>query len=288
MHADEEEDDYLSEEDKDKLSIENEIMKIKLQMQFGDDFFMKSSGDLPPEIENQFLKQVMAFEANQGSGEEVTVFERIGKPDFKQVEDMEPAEIRVELDRLNDILEENGIMLNVCDGPYDDAVIYKFIIEELFLENIEKEFIENTICNFIYEEFHLNDKAEITKNTQGFMKQWFAREFTEHSYELADTLVTEEGKQLPLKELFKKMSLFFEAFEVFKNDNYNIDEISFEVDEEGNGMGFAEGMVKYDAMLDNGEAVHFEGNYKLYMQRGDDWWDIFYFVMPGFNWGLGD
>ena len=280
----EDDEDYLSEEDKDKLSIENEIMKIKLQMQFGDDFFMKSSGDLPPEIENQFLKQVMAFEANQGSSEAVTVFERIGKPDFKKVEDMKSAEISVELDRLNDLLEANGIMLNVCDGPYDDAVIYKFITEELFLENVEKEFVENTICNFIYEEFHLNDKAEITKNTHGFMKQWFAREFTEQSYELADMLVTAEGKQLPLKELFKKMSLFFEAFEAFKNDGYNIDEVSFEVDEEGNGMGFAEGMVKYDAILDNGEAINFEGSYKLYMQRGDDWWDIFYFVMPGFNW----
>lgn len=280
----EDDEDYLSEEDKDKLSIENEIMKIKLQMQFGDNFFMKSSGDLPPEIENQFLKQVMAFETNQGSGEEVTVFERIGKPDFKKVEDMKSAEISVELDRLNDLLEANGIMLNVCDGPYDDAVIYKFITEELFLENVEKEFVENTICNFIYEEFHLNDKAEITKNTHGFMKQWFAREFTEQSYELADMLVTAEGKQLPLKELFKKMSLFFEAFEAFKNDGYNIDEVSFEVDEEGNGMGFAEGMVKYDAILDNGEAINFEGSYKLYMQRGDDWWDIFYFVMPGFNW----
>ena len=283
MNEDDDE-EYLSEEDKDKLSIENEIMKIKLQMQFGDNFFMKSNGDLPPEIENQFLKQVMAFESNQGSGEEVTVFERIGKPDFKQVEDMKPAEISVELNRLNDIMETNGIMLNVCDGPYDDAIIYKFIIEELFLENVEKEFIENTICNFIYEEFHLNDKAEITKNTHGFMKQWFAREFTEQSYELADMLVTAEGKQLPLKELFKKMSLFFDAFEVFKNDSYNIDEISFEVDEEGNGMGFAEGTVQYDAMLDNGEAIHFEGGYKLYMQRGDDWWDIFYFIMPGFNW----
>jgi hypothetical protein len=285
MHEDDEdEDDYLSEEDKDKLSIENEIMKIKLQMQFGDDFIMRSNGTLPPEIENQFLKQIMAFEANHGNGEEITVFERIGKPDFKKAEELKPEEISAELDRLNDLMESNGIMLNVCDGPYDDIVIYKFITEELFLENVEKEFVENTICNFIYEEFHLNDKAEITKNTHEFMKQWFAREFTEQSYELADPMVTADGKILPIKELFKKMSLFFDAFEDFKNDEYTIEDISFDLLEDGNGMGFSEGMVKYDAMLDNGEAVHFEGGYKLYMQRGDDWWDIFYFVMPGFMW----
>jgi hypothetical protein len=284
MNEDEEEDNYLSDEDKDKLSIENEIMKIKLQMQFGDDFIMRSNGTLPPEIENQFLKQIMAFEANHGKGEEVTVFERIGKPDFKKVEDMKPHEITVELDRLNKLMESNGIMLNVCDGPYDDAVIYQFITEELFLENVEKEFIENTMCNFIYEEFHLNDRAEITRNTEGFMKQWFDREFTENSYELADPMVTADGKILPIKELFKKMSLFFDAFEEFKNGEYTIEDISFDLLEDGNGMGYAEGLVRYEGMLDNGEAIEFKGGYKLYMQRGDDWWDIFYFVMPGFNW----
>jgi hypothetical protein len=283
MNEDEEE-DYLSEEEKDKLSIENEIIKIKLQMQFGDDFVMKTNGTLPPEIENQFLKQIMAFEANQGSGEEVTVFERIGKPDFKKTEELKSAEISTELVRLNELMESKGIMLNICDGPYDDAIIYKFITEELFLENVEKEFVENTICNFIYEEFHLNDKAEITRNTHEFMKQWFAREFTEQSYELADPMVTADGKVMPLKKVFKKMSLFFDAFEAFKNDDFSIEDVHFEVYEDGNGMGHSEGIVKYDAMLDNGEAIHFEGGYKLYMQRGDNWWDIFYFVMPGFNW----
>jgi hypothetical protein len=114
-----EEENYLSEEEKDKLSIENEIMKIKLQMQFGDDFMMKTNGSLPPELENQFLKQIMAFEENHDKGEEVTVFERIGKPDFKKVEELKPAEVSKELVRLNELMESKGIMLNICDGPYN-------------------------------------------------------------------------------------------------------------------------------------------------------------------------
>jgi hypothetical protein len=273
-----------NEEEKDKLSIENEIMKIKLQMQFGDDFVMKSNGSLPPEIENQFLKQIMAYEDNHKNAEEVTVFERIGKPDFKKVDELKSDELSKELIRLNELMESKGIMLNICDGPYEDAVIYKFITEELFLENVEKEFVENTMCNFIYEEFHLNDKAEITKNTVEFMKHWFARDFTEQSYELANPMITAEGKVMPLPEVFKKMSLFFEAFEDFKNDKFMIGEVSFELHGNDSGMGHAEGMVKYDAVLDNGEVIHFEGGYKLYMQRQGNWWDIFYFVMPGFNW----
>jgi hypothetical protein len=273
-----------NEEEQDKLSIENEIMKIKLQMQFGDDFMMKSNGSLPPEIENQFLKQIMAYEDNHKNVEEVTVFERIGKPDFKKVEELNADEVSKELVRLNELMESKGVMLNICDGPYEDAVIYRFITEELFLENVEKEFVENSICNFIYEEFHVNDKAEITKNTVQFMEHWFAREFDEHSYELANPMITAEGKVMPLPELFKKISLFFEAFEDFKNHKFMIGEVSFELHGEDGGMGHAEGLVKYDAVLDNGEVIHFEGGYKLYMQRQGNWWDIFYFVMPGFIW----
>jgi hypothetical protein len=226
-----------NEEEKDKLSIENEIMKIKLQMQFGDDFMMKTNGSLPPEIENQFLKQIMAYEENHDENAEgITVFERIGKPDFKKVDELNADEISMELIKLNKLMESKGIMLNICDGPYDDAVIYKFITEELFLENVQKEFVENSMCNFIYEEFHVNDKAEITKNTVQFMEHWFAREFTEHSYELANPMITAEGKVMPLPEVFKKMSLFFEAFEDFKNHKFMIGEVSFELHGEDSGI----------------------------------------------------
>jgi hypothetical protein len=274
-----------NEEEQDKLSIENEIMKMKLQMQFGDDFVMKSNGSLPPELENQFLKQVMAFEEkHDGEVEEVTVFEKIGKPDFKKVDELTSAEVSKELIKVNELMESKGIMLNICDGPYDDAVIYQFITEELFLETVEKESVAGMMCNFIYEEFHLNDKAEITKNTVQFIEHWFTRKFDEHSYELANPMITAEGKVMPLPEVFKKISLFFEAFEDFKNHKFMIGEVSFELHGEDGGMGHAEGLVKYDAVLDNGEVIHFEGGYKLYMQRQGNWWDIFYFVMPGFIW----
>ena len=80
------------------------------------------------------------------------------------------------------------------------------------------------------------------------------------------------------------MNIFFEAFEKFTSDAYNIDETSFELQEaDSRGMGFAEGVLKYDAVMDNGETMHYEGPYKLYMQMEDNWWSIFYFVVPGFK-----
>lgn len=51
-----------------------------------------------------------------------------------------------------------------------------------------------------------------------------------------------------------------------------------------NALGFSEGVYKYDAIMENGEMLHFVDPYKLYMRRENNYWSIFYFVMPGFKW----
>ena len=96
--------------------------------------------------------------------------------------------------------------------------------------------------------------------------------------------ITEEGKQMTREDVISRLNIFFEAFRQFKNDGYNIDKVSFELQRDSDrGMGFAEGMLKYDAEMENGEIIHYEGPYKLYLQMEDKWWSIFYFVMPGFR-----
>ena len=57
-----------------------------------------------------------------------------------------------------------------------------------------------------------------------------------------------------------KMQLFFDAFQEFKDDAYNIDNVVFEIKEETpTGMAFAEGVLKYDALLEKGESIHLKG-----------------------------
>ena len=48
--------------------------------------------------------------------------------------------------------------------------------------------------------------------------------------------------------------------------------------------GHAEGRVKYEAVMENGEILKYEGPYKLYMSRSEFSWEVFYFIMPGFTW----
>jgi hypothetical protein len=279
-----ENEEKFSDDPQEHFKIENEILKIKLKAQYGDAFFMQSNEDLPPEIENQFLKNMIAFEDSHANAEITTVYETIGKPDYRSAEELNAAEIVAELKRITAIMEEHKIALDICDGPYPDETIYKFITEELFAHEIDKTPFFGDGWNFIYEEFYPNDKVEIEKNTHEFLKHWFSRDFDEYSSELAYHFITAVGKQLNRQEFFEKIKPFFDAFTEFKDDAYNIDEIKFELHDADNGMGHAEGMLKYDAVMENGEIIHYEGPYKLYMQREDKWWTIIYFVMPGFEW----
>lgn len=274
----------FSDDPAENMRMENEFLKLKLKAQYGDAFHMESNTDLPPEIENQFLKSMMAFEDAHAKAEFTTVYESIGRPDYRSGDELSDSEISGELERIIAILEEHNMALDICDGPYTDRLIYTFITEELFAKEIEMG-MEGMGRHFIYEEFHPNHKAEITKCTHQFLKHWFTCGFNEYATELSGQIVIPDGRQMNREEALGKIQLFFDAFQGFKNDGYTIEEISFEINPETFiGLGFAEGMLKYDALLEKGEQVHYEGPYKLYMQMENNYWDIFCFIMPGFNW----
>ncbi len=280
-----EQEEKFSDDLQENLRIENEFLKIKLKAQYGDSFQMGISEDMPLEIENQFLKSMMAFEDEYANAEYVTVFERLGSPDFKCVDELDKVELSNSIKRFLKLLQNNDIKLEILDGPYDDKVIYRFITEELFSIKVESKPLAGMTCNFTYEEFHPNHKADIIKRTHSFLFNWFGRKFTEYCTELSWHCITDEGIQLTREGVIGKMNIFFEAFDQFKDDGYNINNISFELQGDvDRGMGFAEGTLKYDAVLENGEIIHYQGPYKLYLQLEDGWWSIFYFVMPGFKW----
>jgi hypothetical protein len=279
-----EENEKFSDNPEEHFRIENEILKIKLKAQYGDAFFMQTNDELPPEIENQFLKNILAFEDSRADAAFTTVYESLGKPGYKSAEELNDIEITAALQKITAIMEKHNIALHINDGPYADRIIYTFITEELFAHEIETNPIFGSGWNFIYEEFYPNDKAEIEKNTHEFLRHWFNMSFDDFSPELAYRFITAGGKQFDRKGFMEKINPFFESFEAFRDDAYNIDGIKFELKDNDSGLGHAEGMLKYDAVMENGEAIHYEGPYKLYMQREDKWWTIFYFVMPGFEW----
>jgi hypothetical protein len=276
----------LSSDPEENRKLENEILKLSLQAQYGDAFQMGSMGDLPSEIENEFLKNIIAYEEAHQNVEYIKVYERLGKPEYKKAAELTDEQISLELAYINNLMMEKKVVLDVL-SKYDDRTIYTFITEELFEHETEANagVIPGMVTHFTYEEFHPNHKYDINDRAMEFLSDWFEQKFSGYSWELGDSFILSNGTILTKEDVLNKIKLVFQSYKKFTNYQFAINNISFQLnDEVATGMGHAEGGVKYDALLENGEQLHIEGAFKLYMSYEHEWWKIFYFVFPGFEW----
>lgn len=276
-------DENFSDDPVENLRIENEILKLRMQAE-RDAVFGSNMEDLPPEVEAEFLKNVQLFEDSFDKAKVINVYECIGNPSFKMIGELKPEEIEDELTRITGLLRSKNIILDVS-GQYELSVIYKFITEELFQEEIREINFPGYIHNFIYEEFYPNHGIDIGNTAQVFLNHWFEKGFNENNTEFATELITAEGKIFSKQEVLVKLCNCLNCYHRFSNIKFKGSDTSFEWnDEEKRGIGHAEGMFSYDAEIENGEIIHIEGPFKLYMSNDDGNWRIFYFVFPGFMW----
>lgn len=270
----------FSKDPRKNLKIENEILRMKLQAQAGAVIGIRD--DIPPELENVFLQNVIAFEEASGSMPMTGVYDFLGRPQFKAITELLPEEIAPELARLQQLLEERQLILDVLD-TYDDALIYKFITEELFSQQTYETVLPGMIRHFTYEDFHPSHKLDIRERAMDFLGDWFERKMDEHSWELNQEFILPDATVIRLPEVIKKIKAIFATCKSFRKCQYAIGEIGFEWQGD-KGLGFCEGAVKYEAVMESGEAVFVEGPFKLYLQNQGGWWSIFYFIFPGFTW----
>lgn len=156
--------DFAELPEQERLKAENEFLKMKLMlengMQFGGN--AEALNDMPG-LENEFLRSVAAFEEQWGKCRKVTVFEKIGKPDFfKPVSEIPDEEIEKNWEELSNYMEENAVYLQACSPNVSIRELYRFAIEELFNEEIDDMEIPGMQTCFIYDEFHPDPVYEIS------------------------------------------------------------------------------------------------------------------------------
>ena len=151
----------FSDDPQENLRMENELLKLKLQAQFGAK--LGEGETLPPEIENEFLKNVFAFEQNLGDYTPIKVVELLGSPDFKKAAELDEASLKIEYDRLIELLNEKSMAVDFI-RPRNDRFMYQFITEELFDHETDNSMPGMTM-NFIYEEFHADHDLDIRSRT---------------------------------------------------------------------------------------------------------------------------
>ena len=108
----------FSDDPEENLRIENEILKLKMQAESGAYFSENTNADLPPEIENEFLRQIQHFEEAWKDVKYTKVYDIAGKPYFKKAYELLPDEIEKELQALFELLDKHNINLHV-QGEYE-------------------------------------------------------------------------------------------------------------------------------------------------------------------------
>lgn len=138
----------------DELRTENDILKMKLMLEYGASFGSVPGGqDIDPEIENHFLNNVLEFEKQSAEGRLVTVGEIIGNHQFPPAAELKDGEIQDAIKAMQKKLNENGIAVSVLSPNISGRELYRFMTEELPAVEMFDHFSPGIYC-FIYDEFH--------------------------------------------------------------------------------------------------------------------------------------
>ena len=274
----------FSNDPKENLRIENEILRIKIKTELGGDY--ESDENLPPELENEFLKNILAFEHRYAKIKMVKIADLLGNPVVQKAAKMDDTVIIKAYNDLEELLTQKNIVVEFT-RPRDPRFKYRFITEELFEHETDDMEVAGMTKYFNYEEFHPDHEAEISDYAIKFLADWFVRKTDAAKWYLDDQFIQPDGKIFTKDEMIASFKKVFAAYIAFEDCGYAMDDVHYDLNtnasEKNEGMGFAEGMVKYTAVLESGEKKPVEGPFKFYFSRNNNRWRIFFFYLAGFN-----
>jgi hypothetical protein len=199
----------------EKLRIENELKKMKLMLEHG--AVISESPDtktIHPLIENEFLNSIEAYENAYHNAKSILLYDFIERPDFIPVNDIPDLQISTELDKIMNILNENGIRLDtLCD--VEEREIYRFVTEELFVHEMDNMRIPGMMTCFIYEEFHPNHEYDLRRYSFEGIEAFLNKEDEYHEMHF-----TTEAVESPWFRTFR------DAFTSFSIQHFEITDIA--------------------------------------------------------------
>lgn len=251
-----------------KLDIrqENEFKKMKMNLESGAIFPDDLSKDLPPEIEGQFLDSIMMFEKAFRNAKQIAVYDKIGRPDFVPENVLNDKEVIESLEKIENILRQNGLNLEVL-ADYDDEerLIYKFITEELFNLEVDDISIPGFNTNFIYEEFHQNHKYDLKRESIDFLNMFFNKK-----HDLYEKYYSENIRNKI------ELNNFRSLFKKFKLKLYSI--IDIILDDENAKTTFN---IDFWGKMDGNEnKIIFSGEGSINFEYKNGYWHVVAVILP--------
>ncbi len=276
-----EEFEHLNEEE--RLKAENYFLKMKLMLENGADFGdTQSVGDLPANIENEFLNYMMEFEKHSDNPVYIKVFDKIARPThFKPVSQITDNEIEEEWKRLLKYLKGYNINFNVCSPNISVRELYRFVTEELFEHEMSDINIQGATSNFIYDEFYpdwvYENSNAASDECINYILQKKPIEWTHH-FRVENIWLNEH---FPIAiDQFKAIADNYKS----AYDNIEIEAIVVTnclVEEQ---ISSVEGTYNIKAYIGN-DALQLSGNWKVSFEKDDKfgYWYIFDVQIPEIN-----
>lgn len=260
----------------DDLKASNEVLKLKLELEHG--MQMSDTKGLPPEVENQWLRNVYDYEKQFKDGGRTKVYDFVGQPDFVKWESLTEDQLREAIEQLMNHMCQKGVQLDfLCDYP--DRVVYRFITEEFFKHEMDNIVMKGGFHGFIYEEFHPNHDYDLRRFATDFTRSVFDKKWNAefHEIRLSDTVFF-HNKHFTSSEISGIILAFQEAHTSLAMKDFVIDRVTLEP---GDESGLVEGTLVYTTESRQGESTLHEGRCTMYFIKGPFDWDIDRFAFPG-------
>lgn len=272
----------LSDDPEEQLRLENELLKLKLQAEMGAQF--GGNADLPPEVEQEFLKQIMAFQEQQKDAPLVVLGDYAGLPTLKPAADLNEPELEVAWVALEALLIEKQLHLTF-GSDYPTSVKYEFVRQDLApLEIMQPTEGHNWI--FEYEEFHPNHGVDMKQNAAALLNDFFENNLTEDAPYFTDPLIGANRQMVTVAAVVEKAHRFHDLFAGIKDFSFDVTEVKVDEASEPGAltMGFVEGTITYIIQTEDYQEEVISGPFKCYLHQIDRSWEIFCFHIHGFTW----
>jgi len=263
--------------------ILNEKKKEDLREQYGM-LFEGHREEMPPQAEGEWLDYIAEFERQFEGARQVSIRERIGNPEVRQLTQIPESELAAELDRIFELLDRNNIAIDFLHEQ-DIREMYRFVTEELLDEMTDDIHVPGMISHFIYEEFHPNDEDDITQAIDEFLYALFKEGLKDHKSMWYYTLSREDmhdanDTPLSMEEFKMLVNRFYEAYPVITDHSVEINTIMKKGDH-----AMAQVHIKwYGVAKDETAIVKNEGPSEFRLTRSMyGGWDIVQVNIPGWH-----
>lgn len=199
-------------EEASRLRFENELKKLKLTAEFGMSHMETDSEKLPARVESQFLDYIRAFEEAAEKRETTKLYDLLEKPKVPAPDSIPDDRMGECLKYLQQLLASKNIYLStIYEVP--DREIYRFIVEELFDEEMDIINVPGLESHFTYEEFHPNFGEDAKRQAGDFIRSVFNKKFEYLDMELWNEISSGEQRRSS-KEFVKELQALIAPLDI--------------------------------------------------------------------------